>query len=68
MFFPKYAPNGLHGVGGKLADRIPYGINVSLRPRAHRPTRISVSQTFRIKIFRSPTLSKLLNPVKNSAF
>jgi len=22
MFFPKYAPNGLHGVGGKLKTRI----------------------------------------------
>jgi len=40
MFFLKYAPNGLHSVGGKLgapADRIPYSINVSSRPSTHRP-------------------------------
>ena len=50
------------------ADRISYSINVSLRRSTHRPTRISSPQTFWIKILHSSILSKLLNPVKNSAF
>ena len=75
IFFLKYAPNGLHVADVMLmlrapADRIPYSINVSLCPSTHRPTVISrhISQTFWIKIFHSPILSKLVNPVKNYAF
>jgi len=78
-FVPKYAPNGLHGAGvpysinqcfeSRTASmfRIPYSINVSLRCSINRPTRISIPKTFWIKILHSPILSKLLNPVKNSA-
>jgi len=70
MFFPKYAPNGLHSVGGKLAYVVLncQCLRVSLRPSTPRPTRISLPQAFLIKILNRPILSKLLNPVKSSAF
>jgi len=48
MFFPKYPPNGLHGVGGKLAYVVQncQCVRVSLRPSTHRPTKISIPQNF----------------------
>jgi len=42
--------------------------NCAHGPSTHRPTRISIPQTFWIKILHSPILSKLPNPVKHSAF
>jgi len=67
MFFSKYVPNGLHGVGGHCL--IFAGLtNVSFRPSTHCPTRISIHQTFGIKILHSPRLPTLLKPVKNYAF
>jgi len=67
MFLPNCAPNGLHGFRAPV-DRIPYSINISLCPSTHRPTRISIPQTFWIKILHSPILSELLNLVKKFAF
>jgi len=63
MLFPKYTPNGLHGIG------VPYSINVSLRPSTHSLSdQNKYLSDLRVKILHSPVLSKLLNPVKNSAF
>jgi len=69
MFFAKCTPSGFHGVGGKLAYVVQncHCVRVSLRPSTHHSTRISIPQIFWIEILHSPIISKLLNPVKNSA-
>ena len=56
MFFPKYATNGLHGVGGKLAY-----LMQNCRLLEHILLWV-------LHWICSPILSKLLNPVTNSAF
>jgi len=55
-------------LGLQWTESCMYSISVSLRPSAHRLTRISIPQNLLIKILPSPILSKLPNPVKNSAF
>ena len=50
------------------SDWLPYFIDVSFCPSTDPPTGMSVRDAFRIKILHSTMLSKLLNPVKNSAF
>ena len=50
------------------SDWLPYFIDVSFCRSTLPPTGMSVRDAFRIKILHSTMLSKLLNPVKNSAF
>jgi len=62
VFFTKYAPNGLHSIGSKLAD-----VKVSLCRSTHHPTRISILRPFELRFCTVPCFI-LLNPVKNVAF
>ena len=50
------------------SDWLPYFIDVSFCPSTHPPTGMSVCDALRVKILHNTMLSKLLNPVKNSAF
>jgi len=70
MFFPKPAPNSLHGVGGKLACvvQIDNYLNTFLFEYfTDFGCGYCLSFTNRL-ILHSPILYKLLNAVKNSAF